>query len=44
MERVSFDLASTPLREVNQFLHKQLQSSLEQFAGAGLFSPLAFVG
>ena len=27
MERVSFDLASTPLREVNQFLHKQLQAN-----------------
>jgi len=26
MERMSFDLASTPLREVNQFLHQQLQA------------------
>lgn len=25
MERVSFDLARTPLREVNQFLHQQLK-------------------
>jgi methylamine---glutamate N-methyltransferase subunit B len=27
MESLSFDLARTPLRQVNQFLHRQLQSS-----------------